>query len=165
MSLNKVMLIGNVGQDPEVRYLNDSQSKVARIRLATTERYTDRNGEVKESTEWHTVSCWRRLADLVEKHVRKGTQIYVEGRLQTREWTDNTGAKRFSTEVSADNLQLLGKRTDNPAPANSQPYSAPNPAGPGGYQAPYRPGANAATSAPSAPVNDFSAEGTDDLPF
>ncbi|MBQ0096785.1 MAG: single-stranded DNA-binding protein [Bacteroidales bacterium] len=166
MSLNKVMLIGNVGMDPEVRYLDNSQTKVARIRLATTERYTDRNGEVRENTEWHTISCWRRLADTVERFVKKGSQIYVEGRLQTREWTDNTGAKRYSTEISADNIQLLGKRESNPG---QQAVSTP--AGPGGYQAPYQPQTtmqpNLASPAPaqSAATQGFDAEGSDDLPF
>lgn len=166
MSLNKVMLIGNVGMDPEVRYLDNSQTKVARIRLATTERYTDRNGEVRENTEWHTISCWRRLADTVERFVKKGSQIYVEGRLQTREWTDNTGAKRYSTEISADNIQLLGKRENNPG---QQTVSTP--AGPGGYQAPYQPQTTAQptivspAAAPSVPTQGFDAEGNDDLPF
>lgn len=189
MSLNKVMLIGNVGVDPEVRYLDNSQAKVARIRLATTERYTDRNGESRENTEWHTISCWRKLADLVEKYVKKGTQIYVEGRLQTREWTDNTGAKRYSTEINADNIQLLGRRADAPA-SNAGGYAS-GPAGPGGYQAPYQPATPAHTpasdgygvpasqpyqapatpsfqspAAPAAPAApDFGAGADDDLPF
>lgn len=178
MSLNKVMLIGNVGMDPEVRYLDNSQTKVARLRLATTERYTDRNGEARENTEWHTVTCWRKLADLVEKYVKKGSQVYVEGRLQTREWTDNTGAKRYSTEVSADNLQLLGKREGAPA-GNAAPYNqgttSSTPAGPGGYQAPYQPQTSAAQTSyqpqpaapiqPAAPAENFGGESDDDLPF
>lgn len=169
------MLIGNVGQDPEVRYL-DNQAKVARLRVATTESYTDRNGEKRESTEWHTVTCWRRLADLVEKYVKKGSQLYIEGRLQTREWTDQSGAKRYSTEVSADNIQLLGRR-ENAAPAgqgygqggNSAPAQAPNQ----GYQ-PYQPSYQSVVTPapapsvqmPQSPVQDFgSAAGDDDLPF
>ena len=87
MSLNKVMLIGNVGQDPEVRYLdgNSPNAKVATLRLATTERYRDRNtGENREITEWHTIVLWRGLADIVEKYVKKGTQLYIEGRIRTR---------------------------------------------------------------------------------
>ena len=115
MSLNKVMLIGNVGQDPEVRYLDNSSSgnKVATFRLATTERYKDRNsGETREITEWHSVVAWRNSADIVEKYVKKGTQLYVEGRLRTRSWDDQNGNKRYTTEIIADSLQLLGK---NPA--------------------------------------------------
>lgn len=172
------MLIGNVGQDPEVRYLDNSQAKVARLRLATTERFTDRNGESRENTEWHTVTCWRRLADLVEKYVRKGSQIYVEGRLQTREWTDNSGAKRFSTEVSADNIQLLGRRSEA---SGAEPASTHTPgvgSGPGGYESPYQPAAPSKSyttpgsekySAPSVPTGstapDFGAGADDDLPF
>lgn len=170
MSLNKVMLIGNVGMDPEVRYLDGNQAKVARLRIATTESYTDRNGERRENTEWHTVTCWRRLADLVEKYVKKGTQLYVEGRLQTREWTDQTGNKRFSTEVLADNVQLLGKRGDAPAAAPAAaPYSQPAASvNVGGYQAPYQPAAPAPAASPIAPAaTDFAAgqAGDDDLPF
>ena len=118
MSLNKVMLIGNVGSDPEVRYLeNNPQNpgnnvKVATVRLATTERYRDRNGEQRENTEWHSVVLWRNNADVAEKYVHKGSQIYVEGKLRTRQWTDQTGNKRYTTEVVADTLQLLGKRPE-----------------------------------------------------
>lgn len=120
MALNKVMLIGNVGNDPEIRYLDSNpqspqgNAKVASFRLATTERYRDRNGETRENTEWHNIVAWRSNADLVEKFVHKGSQIYIEGKLRTRQWTDQTGNKRFTTEVQADNIQLLGKRPDAP---------------------------------------------------
>lgn len=115
MSLNKVMLIGNVGKDPEVRYLdgnnnpNSGSTKVATFTLATTERYRDRNGELRENTEWHNIVAWRNSADVAEKYIRKGTQVYIEGKLRTRSWTDQTGNKRYTTEVTVDNLQLLGK--------------------------------------------------------
>ena len=118
MALNKVMLIGNVGNDPEIRYLDSNpqspqgNAKVASFRLATTERYRDRNGETRENTEWHNIVAWRSNADLVEKFVHKGSQIYVEGKLRTRQWTDQTGNKRYTTEINADNIQLLGKRPD-----------------------------------------------------
>ena len=117
MSLNKVMLIGNVGRDPEVRYLdgNSPNAKVATFTLATTERYRDRNGELRENTEWHNIVAWRNTADVVEKFVKKGTQLYIEGRLRTRSWDDQSGNKKYTTEVIADNLQLLGKKSDNPA--------------------------------------------------
>ena len=133
MSLNKVMLIGNVGSDPEVRYLeNNPQNpgnnvKVATVRLATTERYRDRNGEQRENTEWHTVVLWRNNADVAEKYVHKGSQIYIEGKLRTRQWTDQTGNKRYTTEVVADTLQLLGKRPEGESQAQ------------GGYQGGYQP--------------------------
>ena len=131
MALNKVMLIGNVGNDPEIRYLDSNpqspqgNAKVASFRLATTERYRDRNGETRENTEWHNIVAWRSNADLVEKFVHKGSQIYIEGKLRTRQWTDQTGNKRFTTEIQADNIQLLGKRPDAPQ------------GGQGGYQGGY----------------------------
>ena len=119
MSLNKVMLIGNVGRDPEVRYLegnaqNGQGTKVATFTLATSERYRDRSGELRENTEWHNIVAWRNSADVAEKFVRKGTQLYIEGRLRTRSWTDQSGAKRYTTEITVDNMQLLGRREDNP---------------------------------------------------
>ena len=110
------MLIGNVGRDPEVRYLEGNNgAKVATFTLATTERYRDRNGETRENTEWHNIVAWRNTADVVEKFVRKGTQLYIEGRIRTRSWDDQTGNKRYTTEIIADTLQLLGKKSDNPA--------------------------------------------------
>ncbi len=118
------MLIGNVGQDPEVRYLDSNTAggnKVAQFNLATTERYRDRAGELREITEWHTIVAWRGLADVIEKFVKKGTQLFVEGRIRTRSWEDQNGNKRYVTEILADNIQLLGRRQDNPA-------------GQGGYQ-------------------------------
>lgn len=115
MSLNKVMLIGNVGRDPEVRYLdannpNTQGRKVATFTLATSERYRDRNGELRENTEWHNIVAWGQSADVAERFVKKGTQLYIEGRLRTRSWTDQTGAKRYTTEINVDSLQLLGRR-------------------------------------------------------
>ena len=118
MALNKVMLIGNVGNDPEIRYLDSNpqgpqgNAKVASFRLATTERFRDRSGETRENTEWHNIVAWRSTADLVERFVHRGSQIYVEGRLRTRQWTDQSGNKRYTTEIQADNIQLLGRRPD-----------------------------------------------------
>lgn len=113
--VNKVILVGNVGLDPEVRSLENG-TKVARVRLATTERMFDRQAnETKEHTEWHTITLWRGLADVVDRYVRKGSQIYVEGRLRTREWTDKDGNKRYTTEILADTMNLLGRRGDNNA--------------------------------------------------
>lgn len=111
MSLNKVMLIGNVGKDPEVRHL-ESGVPVVTIPIATTERYKDKNGEVKEQTEWHNVVLWRALAEFTEKYVHKGKQIYIEGKLRSRSWEDQSGQKRYTTEVIADTIQLLGKKSD-----------------------------------------------------
>ena len=161
------MLIGNVGKDPDVRYLESnpnnpgSNAKVASFPLATSERYRDRNGELRENTEWHNIVAWRNSADVAEKFIRKGTQIFIEGHLRTRQWTDQTGNKRYTTEVVVDNLQLLGKRPDGqdyaPQPAAPQPYQpapAPQPAAP--VQAPVNPAYNGPQPAP---------EPSDDLPF
>ena len=128
--INKVILVGNVGLDPEVR-TTESGVKVARLRLATSERYTDKqSGERKELTEWHTITLWRGLADIVDRYVHKGSQLYIEGRLRTREWTDANNVKRYTTEILADNMQLLGSRGDGqgvaPAAAPAQPaYQQP----------------------------------------
>ena len=113
--VNKVILIGNVGADPEVRAM-EGGVKVARLRLATTERYRDRqSNENKEHTEWHTVTLWRGLADVVDNYVRKGSQIYIEGRLRTREWTDQQGQKRYATEVVADEAYFVDAKSESPA--------------------------------------------------
>ncbi len=112
MALNKVMLIGNVGKDPEVRDL-EGGAKVANFTLATTERYKDRSGETRELTEWHNIVCWRQLADLTDKYIRKGSQIYVEGRIRSRSYeAQNGGGTRYVTEILADAIQLLGSRRD-----------------------------------------------------
>ncbi|MBP3317067.1 MAG: single-stranded DNA-binding protein [Alistipes sp.] len=146
--INKVILVGNVGLDPEVR-TTESGVKVARVRLATTERiYNRQTNESTDLTEWHTITLWRGLAEVVDKYVRKGSQIYVEGRLRTREWTDKDNIKRYSTEILADDLKLLGRRGDNQ-------QSAP--------AAPAQPAYQQAAAQPQAvpAVNDD----PDDLPF
>ena len=125
MALNKAMLIGNVGKDPEVRHL-ESGVPVVTISLATSERYKDRNGEVKEQTEWHNVVLWRQLAEFAEKYLRKGTQIYVEGKIRSRSWEDQSGQKRYTTEVVADVVRLLGRKSDN----EQQPAVAAKPTAP-----------------------------------
>jgi len=126
MSVNKVILIGNVGKDPEVRYL-DNNVAVANLTLATTERgYTQANGTVvPDRTEWHNIVLWRGLAEIAEKYVRKGSQIFIEGRLRTRTWDDKEGNKRYTTEIYADNMQLLGKRSDSPQNAENQAKAEP----------------------------------------
>ena len=157
MALNKVMLIGNVGNDPEVRYLESNpqnpatNAKVASFRLATTERFRDRNGELRENTEWHSIVVWRNNADIVEKYVHKGSQVYIEGKLRTRQWTDQTGAKRYTTEVVGDTIQLLGKRPDGEQQQGAYQggyASAPAPQA-GGYSGP---GYGAPAGVASAPA-------------
>lgn len=171
MSLNKVMLIGNVGKDPEVRYLDGASgnSKVATFTLATTERYKDRNGETKELTEWHNIVAWRGLADIIEKYVKKGTQLYIEGRIRTRSWDDQSGNKRYTTEIMADNMQLLGRRSDNPGSQGGYQggqggYSAPQQQ----YQAPQyqqaQPQYQQPAAKPAQPA-DIDMSNDDDLPF
>lgn len=159
--VNKVILVGNVGMDPEVR-ATESGAKVARLRLATTEYFRDRqSGENRDHTEWHTVILWRGLADVVDKYVRKGSQIYVEGRLRTREWTDQQGNKRYSTEIQADTMNLLGRRGDNQVSDNTGTYTAnPTPA-PAAHPTP-----QPAYQAPQQPaVATPPQEDPDDLPF
>ena len=160
--INKVILVGNVGVDPEVRSL-ESGAKVARVRLATTERLFDRQAnETKEHTEWHTVTLWRGLADVVDKYVRKGSQLYIEGRLRTREWTDRDNNKRYSTEILADEMKLLGRRVDLPQQEQGS-APAPSPYQNAGYgQQPYAAPQNAPVS--QAPVTP-PADDPDDLPF
>ena len=165
MSLNKAMLIGNVGRDPEVRYLdgNSGQAKVATFTLATTERYRDRNGETRENTEWHNIVAWRNTADVVERFVKKGTQLYIEGRIRTRSWDDQTGNKRYTTEIIADTLQLLGKKADNPAAAQPSGYQPQQPSYQAQPQTPsYAPQPAARPAVQPAPEADIP---DDDLPF
>lgn len=188
------MLIGNVGRDPEVRYLDQGaaqagqSTKVATFTLATTDRYRDRSGELRENTEWHNIVVWRQLADVSEKYIRKGSQVYIEGHIRTRSYNDQQGQKKYITEIVADNLQLLGRREGEGAPLQGgyqggyqQPqggYQAPSYQSPS-YQAPAAPAAPAspqqegyrrrdpsAAAAPAAPAADFGAPAPDDdLPF
>ncbi len=118
--INKVILIGNVGADPEIRTL-ESGVKMARLRIATTERIYSREAqESRDHTEWHNVVLWRNLADVTDRFVHKGSQVYIEGRLRSREWTDQQGIKRYSIEILADDLKLLGRRSDNSSAGQSQ---------------------------------------------
>jgi single-strand DNA-binding protein len=109
-SLNKVMLIGNLGRDPEIRYTPDG-TPVANFSLATGENWTDKSGSRQEHTEWHSIVAWNRLADLAQKYLSKGRQVYVEGRIRSRDWNDRDGNKRRTTEVIATQIVLLGSRS------------------------------------------------------
>src|SRR4030042_858950 len=115
MSVNKVILVGNVGADPEVRYI-ESNTPVCNLRIATSETYKNRNGEKVTSTEWHNVVLWRGLAEIAEKYVKKGSQLYIEGKIRTRSWDDRDGNKRYTTEVIADTMQMLGRRSEESQP-------------------------------------------------
>jgi single-strand DNA-binding protein len=159
MSVNKVILIGNVGKDPEVRYM-DNGTAFAKFPLATSENYTNRNGEKVEQTEWHNVVVWRGLAQVVEKFVKKGTQLFIEGKIRTRSYDDNSGNKRYITEIVADNLTLLGRKGDNPASTGATAQQ-------GGQNSPQQQQPVNNNSAQQMPEDPFSddAEGADDLPF
>jgi single stranded DNA-binding protein (ssb) len=170
MSLNKVLLIGNVGKDPEIRHLEGGAS-VATITLATSERYKDKSGELKELTEWHTIVAWRQLADLASNYIRKGTQIYVEGRIRSRSYDDQNGNKRYVTEILADSIQLLGRRSDSAVPtggAYDQTASQSSRGGWGGQStAAQQPAARPEpqVSQPMINPSDLTDDGADDLPF
>ena len=149
MSVNKVILIGNVGKDPDVKYF-DNGSVVANFTLATTERgYTAANGtQIPDRTEWHNVVCWRGLAKVAEQFVRRGGQVYIEGKIRSRTYDDANGVKRYVSEIYVDNLELLGRRRENEggdtAPTSyGQPINQP--------------------TQTTSPIQDISEE--DDLPF
>lgn len=133
-SLNRVQLIGNLGKDPEVRAI-PSGAKVANFSIATTESYTGKDGQKQDKTEWHNIVLWRGLADIAEKYLRKGSQVYIDGKLSTRSWDDKDGQKRYITEIIADNLVMLGKPTGDraeskpsqPSGNSNKPSSAPPP--------------------------------------
>ena len=113
--VNKVILVGNLGKDPEVRHL-EGGAAVANFTLATTEIYKDKTGARQEQTEWHNVVVWRGLAEIAEKYLKKGMTIYVEGKLRTRSWDDKEGHKRYTTEIVGDTFTILSKK-DSPSPA------------------------------------------------
>jgi single-strand DNA-binding protein len=112
MSVNKVILVGNVGKDPEIRHL-DTGVAVANFPLATSESYTAKNGEKITTTEWHNIVLWRGLAEVAEKYVTKGRQLYIEGRIRTRNYDDKDGNKRYITEIYGDTMQMLGSKGDD----------------------------------------------------
>jgi single-strand DNA-binding protein len=121
-SVNKVILVGNLGKDAELRY-TPGGTAVATLRLATTDRFKDKDGQWKDQTEWHTVVIWDKTAESLAEYLRKGKQIYVEGRLQTRSWDDREGKKRYTTEVRGDRIVLLGGR--GPQAEREEPAAPP----------------------------------------
>ena len=130
-SVNKVIIVGNLGRDPEIRTF-PSGDQVANVTVATTDKWKDKQtGEMKEATEWHRITFNGRLAEIAGQYLRKGSQVYVEGSLRTRKWTDQSGVEKYSTEIRADSLQMLGARPDAAAPA-----PAARPAPPPQRQAP-----------------------------
>jgi single-strand DNA-binding protein len=173
MSVNKVILVGNVGKDPETRYLDESTA-ITKFPLATSETYKNRNGERVSNTEWHNVVLWRGLAQVAEKYVKKGTQIYLEGRIKTRSYDDADGNRKYITEIVGDQMQLLGRRPDDGGETGMQGGAAQQ-AGSGQASTPkdsqeqsQTPSADQESQSPSAdPGDPFDAgdNGPDDLPF
>jgi single-strand DNA-binding protein len=152
--VNKVILVGNLGQDPESR-TTPGGTTVTNIRIATTDSWTDKqSGEKKEQTEWHTVVMWNRLGEIAAEYLRKGSQVYIEGRLQTRKWQDKTGADRYTTEVVASDMQMLGGRGGGGGAAQETRDTREGGARSGGTAA-------AGTTTGGAPGGDFD----DDIPF
>jgi len=156
-SVNKVILVGNLGKDPEVRYM-PSGDAITNITLATTDSWKDKNGEKQEKTEWHRVAFFGRLAEIAGEYLKKGSQVYVEGRLQTRKWQDKEGQDRYTTEIVADRMQMLGSRSgggnyevQDKAPAGANRDSGPGEAGGG--------------SKPAAKKGGDFSDFEDDIPF
>lgn len=120
--VNKVILVGNLGADPKLNNEQDVEKLAARLSIATSESWQDqRTGEKVEKTEWHSVVLWRRLAKIASDWLRKGDKVYIEGKLQTRKWTDNNGVERYTTEIIASSLQMLGTKGERTAPTNNAP--------------------------------------------
>jgi len=122
--INKVILIGNLGKDPEIRSLENSV-KVASFSLATSESYKNKEGQKVEQTEWHNIVMWRGLAEVAEKYLKKGSQIYMEGKIRTRSWDDKEGNKRYTTEIIADTFTMLGSKRDENSPVAAEANTAP----------------------------------------
>ncbi|MEI7531725.1 MAG: single-stranded DNA-binding protein [Betaproteobacteria bacterium] len=148
-SVNKVIIVGNIGRDPETRYL-PSGDAVTNISVATSDKYKDKaTGEMKENTEWHRIAFFGKLAEIAGQYLKKGSQVYVEGRLRTRKWTDQSGVEKYSTEILADSMQMLGGKSMG----DSGSMSAPPEQG--------RERAVSNKSAPSASLGEMD----DDIPF
>lgn len=150
-SVNKVILVGNLGRDPEVRYMPNGDA-VANFSIATTENWKDKDGNKQEKTEWHNIVLYRRLAEIAGEYLKKGRPVYIEGRLQTRKW-EKDGVTRYSTEIIADQMQMLGGRDDGTETSRTTADD-------------YRAASDGGRSAPSAPqqrsnFDDFD----DDIPF
>lgn len=158
-SVNKVILVGNLGRDPEVRYL-PSGDPVANVTIATSSKYKSKTGEMVEETEWHRVTFFGKLAEIVGQYLKKGRSVYVEGRIKTRKYTDKDGVEKFATDIIANEMQMLGSREGMGEPSGDDEgggYSRPAPASRPAAQRP----AAAAASKPSSGFDDMD----DDIPF
>ena len=166
-SINKVILIGNLGRDPETRYTTDGGTAITTLNIATTRRYRNAEGQTVSETEWHRVVLFSRLAEIAKEYLHKGSQCYIEGRLRTRKWTDQNGNDRWTTEVVCENMQLLGGRDGSGqggpsggyVPAGDGFESAPRPAAPRSPAAAPQP--QASPAAASAPIDSLD----EDVPF
>lgn len=148
--VNKVILVGNLGKDPEVRHLDNGRA-VANFSVATSETYKNRQGERVTTTEWHNVVLWTPLAEVAEKYLKKGSQVYIEGKLTTRSWDDQEGNKRYTTEVVGREMKMLGSRESNTANSGSSQGAGSSPAP-----------SETSSQNPPAPIPE---DDTDDLPF
>ena len=160
-SVNKVIIVGNLGKDPEMRSFPNGD-QIANVTIATTDRWKDKtSGEMKEATEWHRVSFNGRLAEIVGQYLKKGSQVYVEGSLRTRKWTDKEGVDKYTTEIRADQMQMLGSRQGMGGAGASDGDDG------GGYSAPRAPAARPAPVAKAAPAKAASGfdDMDDDIPF
>ncbi|MDF0506417.1 single-stranded DNA-binding protein [Burkholderia cenocepacia] len=181
-SVNKVIIVGNLGADPEVRYL-PSGDAVANVRVATTDRYKDKaSGDFKEMTEWHRISFFGRLAEIASEYLKKGSSIYVEGRIRTRKWQGQDGQDRYSTEIVADQMQMLGGRSsggrgdgaghggDGDFEQGTRRHAAPPASRPASSQSTARSSARPQQSAPPSEPQSYGGSGgfddvMDDIPF
>jgi single-strand DNA-binding protein len=160
-SVNKVTLIGNLGRDPETRYMPNGEA-VTNVTLATTESWKDRtSGERQEKTEWHRVTFYRRLAEIAGEYLKKGSQVYVEGRLETRKWTDKEGKERYTTEIIASEMKMLGSRSGAGAPN----YDSSDEGGSPGSSRPAGRPASGSGPKPAGKGTGGIAEMDDDIPF
>jgi len=154
-SVNKVIIVGNLGADPETRYL-PSGDAVTSIRVATTDRYKDKqSGEMREATEWHSISFFGKLAEIAGQYLKKGSQVYVEGSLRTRKYTDKNGVEKYATDIRADTMQMLGSRQGMGGEGGGS-------AGGGGYSRPAAP-AQRPAAAPAAAARPAASSGFDDM--
>ena len=153
-SVNKVILVGNLGRDPEVRYL-PSGDPVANVTIATSSRYKSKTGEMVEETEWHRVTFFGKLAEIVGQYLKKGRSVYVEGRIKTRKYTDKDGVEKFATDIIANEMQMLGSREGMGEPSGDDEG--------GGYSRPAPASRPAATQRPAAPAAAKPSSGFDDM--
>lgn len=157
--VNKVILVGNLGNDPEVRYMPNGNA-VANLSLATSESWKDQNGQIQEKTEWHRLTMYRRLAEVAGEYLKKGSQIYVEGKLQTRKWQDQQGQDKYTTEIIVDQMQMLGSN------GSDRSQSQPSNSAQGGQPSPSSASDNKPQpQGPAQPSGGSSEDFDDDIPF